>query len=140
MMISLFAWICLSYGLAAYVVNWVYKRSVHEAPLTSVHYVLVTRNHASQLEWYLRAINWHSLLRSIPHKVTLMDDHSADDTLAIADKMGSTGMDLRVVGMKDKTLGEVKERHLMEDGMESLRIVDLRKPGEASKIPYVHIS
>lgn len=141
-MISLIIWICAVYGLAVAAVHLMYKRSDREL-LSAEHYVLITRNHGGQLEWYLRAIGWHSTLRSVPYTVTLADDSSDDDTLKIAERMGADrGLDVEVIPFTTLSSQANEVLRLSQEPElhgRSVRLVDLRKPGEASKIPYVHV-
>ncbi|WP_223065968.1 hypothetical protein [Paenibacillus caui] len=143
-MISLGLWILLGYGLAAAVVHWLYSRSnggMSGSRGRSIHYVLITRNHGRQLEWYLRAICWYAGLRSTHPTVTLIDEDSEDDTLAIAERMRRfEGIHLQVIKFSGVLSKEELERHSPDFQGESVLFIDLRQPGEASKIPYVHVS
>ncbi|ANS76104.1 hypothetical protein AWM70_17205 [Paenibacillus yonginensis] len=142
-MITLALWIVAGYALAALAVHGLYRRSLNREAAGErrfVHYVLVTRNHGRQLEWYLRAISWYAKLSSKPHLVTLVDEHSEDDTLAIAERMSrSEGMELQVIRFSGELSREDLAQHSPELEQDGFLFVDLRKPGEAAKIPYVHV-
>ncbi|WP_138495827.1 hypothetical protein [Paenibacillus pinistramenti] len=142
-MVILAVWIVAGYALAAVAVHLLYKRSAggySGGKRRFVHYVLVTRNHGRQLEWYLRAISWYAKLSSIPHLVTLVDEHSEDDTLAIAERMErAEGMELQVIRFSGELSQDDLAGHSPQLEDEGFLFIDLRKPGEASKIPYVHV-
>jgi hypothetical protein len=54
---------------------------------TPVHYLLLTKNNQTQIEWYLRYLVFIAWWEGRPLKVTLADDGSTDDTLAIASRL-----------------------------------------------------
>ncbi|AWB46244.1 hypothetical protein DCC85_20145 [Paenibacillus sp. CAA11] len=141
--IPLGIWVLFVYGLAAMSVHLSFVRFDRSEAYRrrTVHYVLITRNHAHQMEWYLRAIRWYADLRGMQLQVTIMDDGSEDETREIAECMRRSGeLDISVIGFSrlrsmDMDSDPVK---LTGEG-ENARFVDLRLPGEASKIPYVHV-
>ncbi len=51
------------------------------------HYVLITHNNQMQVEWYLRSLLIYSKMRGQSLKITIIDEGSQDDTLAIVWRM-----------------------------------------------------
>lgn len=102
-MIPFMGYILLCYGVAAIAVHAMYRWHVHRHPksIKRVHYVLITQNHENQMEWVLRALHWYSKMKGIALRVTLLDNESIDDTLAIAKKMQSHGMQITMMQVKD---------------------------------------
>jgi hypothetical protein len=142
-MIILALCVLLGYLLAAVAVHLLYRRSVREGSglsRRSAHYVLVTSNHGRQLEWYLRALSWYAKLSSMSHLVTLVDEHSEDDTLAIAERFSKAeGLELQVIRFSGELSREDLVQHSPELQKNGFLFIDLRQPGEAAKIPYVHV-
>lgn len=54
-----------------------------------IHYLLITRNNAPHIEWYLRSLLFFSWLKARTVKIIILDEHSEDDTLAIAERMAA---------------------------------------------------
>lgn len=102
-MIPFMGYILLCYGVAAIAVHAMYRWHVHRHPksVKRVHYVLITQNHENQMEWVLRALHWYSKVKGIALRVTLLDNESIDDTLAIAKKMQAHGMQITMMQVKD---------------------------------------
>lgn len=135
-------WIMLCYGLAAVLVHLMHRLYIRRpagVPRRE-HYILVTRNHGQQMEWYLRAISWYARLRGRDCRITVYDEDSDDDTLAITHRMKKSGdVELSVYGLT----GSLEEAELWRQAgpadEEKALFIDLRLPMEAAKIPYVHI-
>ncbi|WP_068620608.1 hypothetical protein [Paenibacillus tuaregi] len=135
-------WILLCYGLAAMLVHLMHRlyiRRQADKPRRE-HYILVTRNHGQQMEWYLRALSWYSRIRGKDCRITVFDEDSEDDTLAITHRIHKSGeLELSVI----KLSGAVQEDELWRQAGkaegETALIIDLRLPMEAAKIPYVHV-
>ncbi|AZK45904.1 hypothetical protein [Paenibacillus lentus] len=141
-MVPYMVWVLLSYGVAGLIVHLLHNRQLRDKPnlCKQVHYILVAHNHEKQMEWYLRALLWYSCLRAQSLRVTILDEGSQDDTLAIIERMKyANGMDLTVIGTAD-----IEDQHESiwysnpEDGEQS-KFIDLRIPQEAAKIPYVQV-
>jgi len=136
MMIPLL-WITAVYVLAAAAVHlfhaWQKRKS---SPW--VHYTLVTSNHEGQIEWYIRAFGWYSFISGKKLRLTVMDAASTDQTVEIVHRMhGTAGMELSVVPMQSSVEnGDIAGTLVLADGMIS-EMIDLRKPHEAERIPYV---
>lgn len=139
-MISYIGWVLLSYGLAAALVH-VLHGLVQQGKRKNrrVHYILVTSNHENQMEWYLRALTWYTRLRGLALRVTVLDENSQDDTLAILRKLEKQGgLELTVIGLAVVRQEDV-EVHVASAAGDEPVCIDLRVPREANKIPYVHV-
>lgn len=55
-----------------------------------VCYVLVTRNNATQIEWYLRMLLFVSRLKGRTVHIVMLDEHSEDETLSIAQRLAAS--------------------------------------------------
>ncbi|HEY4391643.1 MAG TPA: hypothetical protein VGN02_09905 [Paenibacillus sp.] len=139
-------WILISYGLAAAMVHLVHGQYLRMQPRSSkrMHYVLVTHNHEQQMEWYLRALSWYGRWRGHAVKVTVLDEASEDNTIAIAERLGhQSGMELKLARLAAVSEEDMKRYMLpteeQQNEVEHQLYIDLRSPGEANKIPYVHV-
>ncbi|ALS24489.1 hypothetical protein [Paenibacillus naphthalenovorans] len=86
MMLGL-VWImgCYAGGiLLVHLLHWHWKRRGTE-PVA--HYVLRTYNNQLQMEWYLRSLHFFSWIKGRTIAVTIVDEGSTDDTLAIAERL-----------------------------------------------------
>ncbi|MUG88015.1 hypothetical protein GNP92_16850 [Paenibacillus timonensis] len=139
-MVPYVGWILLSYGMAAALVHVLHSLYLQgKRKDRAIHYILVTSNHENQMEWYLRALSWYARLRGLPLRVTVLDESSQDDTLAIMRKLESQGeMELTVIGLAVVRQEDV-EAHASLLNEETPVCIDLRIPREADKIPYVHV-
>lgn len=91
------------------------------------------------MEWYLRALSWYARLRGLSLQVTVLDEGSKDDTLAIARRLqAQDDMELTVIGLTVVRQEDVEEQTAQIKGTNPV-YVDLRIPQEADKIPYVHV-
>lgn len=141
-MVPYFGIIVSSYLLAVVFVHVSHGYYLRKKPRDRrTHYVLITRNHGSQLEWYLMSLAWYSLWRGVPLRVTVLDDGSQDDTKAIMKCWKiNKGMELAVMEWAAAWEGNIVEQmQAISAGEETLICVDLRNPQEANKIPYVHV-
>ncbi|WP_334072165.1 hypothetical protein [Paenibacillus sp. A14] len=134
-------WILLGYVMAALLVHLSYGRLRRQPPENSgrTHYILVTRNHGDQMEWYLRALSWYARIRGESVKVTVLDEYSQDDTRRIVQRLrNQPGIELALRSWRASgDAGMSGSGALAEE--ETLIYVDLRKPQEAAKIPYVQV-
>lgn len=86
MMLGL-VWImsCYAAGIAlVHLLHWHWKRQGTER---TTHYVLRTYNNQLQMEWYLRSLHFFSWVKGRTIAVTIADEGSTDDTLAIAERL-----------------------------------------------------
>lgn len=139
-MVPYMGWVLLSYGLTAALVHLLHGIYLWRKPKdNAIHYILVTSNHENQMEWYLRALSWYARLRGLRLRVTVLDEGSEDDTLAIMRKLQAQGdMELTVIGLAAVRKEDVDAQTAHITG-ESPVCIDLRIPQEAGKIPYVHV-
>ncbi|WP_166243613.1 hypothetical protein [Paenibacillus turpanensis] len=72
------------YGLCVAWVHWIHARSRGEERVP--HYILVTHNNQSSIEWVLRLLTCWSWMHGTDVKVTILDAASEDDTLSIIEK------------------------------------------------------
>ncbi len=141
-MVSYMGWIMLGYGLAAILVHFLHGVLLRRKPKDGkrLHYILVTHNHGNQMEWYLRALSWYAGLRGESVKVTVLDEASEDDTLAIIQRLrNQSGIELTTIGLMTADAEEINRQTALWTEEEIKVHVDLRVPQEASKIPYVHV-
>ncbi|RCX19089.1 hypothetical protein DFP94_105105 [Fontibacillus phaseoli] len=140
-MVSYMGWILLGYGLAAVLVHFLHGVLLRTKPKDGkkLHYILVTHNHENQMEWYLRALSWYARLRGESVRVTVLDEASQDDTLAIIQRLrDEAGIELTAVCLM--TVGAEEIGRQAAGTEEEIKVhVDLRVPQEAAKIPYVHV-
>jgi hypothetical protein len=54
-----------------------------------VYYVLITRDNAMHIEWYLRSLLFFSALKGRTVKMIVLDEGSGDETTAIAERMAA---------------------------------------------------
>ncbi|WP_055106068.1 glycosyltransferase family A protein [Paenibacillus ihumii] len=133
-------WILFSYGIAGTLVHLFYSRHLKNPsiPRKQVHYILVAYNHENQIEWYLRALMWYSCLSAQSLRITILDEGSQDDTLAIIERMKyANRLNLTVIGRTGIQDEHDMIRRSVPDEGEQLKFIDLRVPHEAAKIPYV---
>lgn len=139
-MFAYMSWIVVGYGLAALLVHLLHRRFLRNAKkdVFATHYILMTRNHGHQMEWYIRALSWYAKIRGECIHVTILDQESEDDTHAILARLYyESSVSLDIMDMpeaSDKLL--CKNPELVD--RENQIHVDLRIPQEADKIPYVH--
>ncbi|MBP2001785.1 hypothetical protein J2Z69_002841 [Paenibacillus shirakamiensis] len=132
-------WIIACYGLATLVVHWVHVGYIRRQAAESQfeHFILVTHNHGQQMEWYLRAISWYGQIRGRNCRITVLDEGSEDDTVAITERMrDSSEMELQVIGITAEPSEDIRNQADWTKGHKACYI-DLRLPMEAAKIPYV---
>jgi len=78
-------WIFGSYAASIALVHWCYRRHrVNGRKIT--HVLLITHNNQLQVEWYIRSLLFFSRLKGRDVHVTIADEGSTDDTLAIAER------------------------------------------------------
>ncbi|ECH9276598.1 hypothetical protein YV30_24465, partial [Salmonella enterica subsp. enterica] len=131
-MVPYVGWILLSYGMAAALVHILHSLYLQgKRKDRAIHYILVTSNHENQMEWYLRALSWYARLRGLPLRVTVLDESSQDDTLAIMRKLETQGeMELTVIGLAVVRQEDV-EAHAALLASDAPVCIDLRVPQEA---------
>lgn len=86
MMLGL-VWIMGTYAVGILLIHWLHWRWKRRGLERKMHYVLVTRNNQMQVEWYIRSLGFFSWLKGRSIAVTLVDEGSTDETLAIAGRL-----------------------------------------------------
>ncbi|TMV47165.1 hypothetical protein FE783_23265 [Paenibacillus mesophilus] len=77
-----------AYGFAIAIVHLVRSRFRWNRQ-KPIHYVLITRNNALQIEWYLRTLLFVSRMKARMIHIVVMDERSEDDTMAIAERLAA---------------------------------------------------
>ena len=108
------------YGLAVLLMHGCYARFGAKGR-KPVHYVLVTNNNETQLEWYVRSLLFFSWLKGRPVFLVIADEGSTDGTLAIAHILkrqqsamdivewaDSVRLDRLLAGLKDEAVVTVR--------------------------------
>jgi hypothetical protein len=85
-MIQGLMWILGSYGFCILLVHLL-NGSIHKKRDKVVHYVFVTRDNQNEIEGRLRSIFIAAWLSGRSLKVTILDEASQDETLAIAGRL-----------------------------------------------------
>ncbi|MFE5324122.1 hypothetical protein ACFQ88_36130 [Paenibacillus sp. NPDC056579] len=78
-------WIFGSYAASIALVHWCYRRH-RKSDRKITHLLLITHNNQMQVEWYIRSLLFFSRLKGRDVHVTIADEGSTDDTLAIAER------------------------------------------------------
>ncbi|WP_379129866.1 hypothetical protein [Paenibacillus sp. sgz500958] len=93
-MVAQLIWIAAVYASAVILVQiFRIREESKQSPRTGkwMHYVLITRNHESVVEWYIRALGFHSFITGKQLRLTLVDDGSSDDTMMLVSIMKRSG-------------------------------------------------
>ncbi|MDF2721732.1 MAG: hypothetical protein K0Q59_1407 [Paenibacillus sp.] len=77
-----------AYGLAIAVVHMVSSR-FRRNRRKPIHYVLITRNNAMHIEWYLRSLLFVSRLKARAIHIAVIDERSEDETAAIVQRLAA---------------------------------------------------
>ncbi|NHN33859.1 hypothetical protein [Paenibacillus agricola] len=85
MMIGLL-WIIGSYAASILLVHWCCRRVRHEGR-KAVRVWLITNNNQLQMEWFIRYLHFSSWLKGKDIQMTIADQGSTDDTLAIVERL-----------------------------------------------------
>lgn len=79
-------WIAVCYGLSIVVVHCCLKRVKREATRHQ-HYILLTKDNQSNIEWTLRSLFFLAWVNGEEYKITILDESSEDDTMAIITRL-----------------------------------------------------
>jgi len=79
-------WILGSYAAGIVMVHWLYRQSRNE-DRQATHFLLITCNSQLQVEWYIRSLYFFSRLKGREIQVTIADEGSLDETMAIIDRI-----------------------------------------------------
>ncbi|MEF3305156.1 hypothetical protein [Paenibacillus sp. GYB003] len=77
-----------AYGLAIALVHFGWYR-LRRSRLGPIHYVLITKNNAMHIEWYLRSLLFVSRLKAREVRIVILDESSEDETLAIVERLAA---------------------------------------------------
>jgi hypothetical protein len=125
-MVAQLIWIAAVYASAVVLVHILHHRKhAREVMRTGkrLHYILITRNHEAVIEGYIRMLAFHAFWTGILYQVTLLDDGSEDETLAIASKLACGGSAINFAPLMhwySRQAEDVSQREI---------VIDLRKPG-----------
>ncbi|GAA4873922.1 hypothetical protein GCM10023310_61970 [Paenibacillus vulneris] len=78
-------WIFGSYAASIALVHWCYRRR-RRTGRNETHFLLVTHNNENQVEWYIRSLLFFSRFKGRDVHLTIADEGSTDETLAIAEQ------------------------------------------------------
>jgi hypothetical protein len=79
-------WIVGSYAIGIALVHWCYRRDREKSQIET-HVALITYNSQLQVEWFVRSLLFFSRLKGKEIQLTVADEGSTDDTLAIVEKL-----------------------------------------------------
>lgn len=85
------------YAIAAFMVHVAYRLSKSREE-TNKHYILVAENDGHKMEWYLRSFMFFMRRTGAAVRLTVVDQGSSDDTVAIANRLarhGSAGLTIQ---------------------------------------------
>lgn len=127
-------WIIGIYGLCALLVHVVHS-GFHRHPKEVLvkHYVLITHNNQLHIEWYMRSLILFSWLKGKEIKVTVMDEGSSDDTVAIVEKMARK----RNAALTLYTTPQNLEQYVHSCSDEEIIVLELNKTDDLMKIPLL---
>ena len=133
-MVAQLIWIAAVYVSAAVIIHMLHNRQkVQQTPQSVkwIHYILITRNHASVVEWYIRALTFQAFLTGKRFRVTFMDDGSSDGTLGIVSRLADSGCSIDLA--TSMYTFQVSEEELQRQGI----VVDLRLSGQSVSLPFM---
>ncbi|WEK53910.1 MAG: hypothetical protein P0Y55_15290 [Candidatus Cohnella colombiensis] len=93
-------WIIGLYAAAVAIVHWAYRR---EAGVAARHYVLVAGNHQMEIEGYVRALQHFSRRSGTDIAITVVLDHSSDETGAIMDRFAKRGTGIACIRKEEQS-------------------------------------
>ncbi|WP_410512617.1 hypothetical protein PaeBR_22070 [Paenibacillus sp. BR2-3] len=139
-MVAQLIWIAAVYASAVAIVHVLHiLEKTRKTPRTGkwIHYVLITRNQESVIEWYIRALTLHAFLTGKRLRVTCADDSSTDSTLLLVSKMKQDGCSLDVETDIGYFVERSSEQRYGNPWMEQEIVVDLRLPGVLVPLPFM---
>ncbi len=132
-MVAQLIWIAAVYASAVAIIHMLHSREqTRQTPRARkwIHYILITRNHETVVEGYIRALNVCALLTGKRLRMTLMDDSSSDGTLEIVSRMARSGSPIDLV----QTMPILQaDEAMMQQGI----VVDLRLSEQQIKLPFM---
>jgi hypothetical protein len=139
-MVAQLIWIAAVYASAVAIVHVLHNREKQgKSPRSGkwIHYVLITRNHESVIEWCIRALSFHAFLTGKRLRLTCMDDSSTDSTLLMVTKMSQDGYALDVGSNREYLVEQSKEQRYSNPWTEQEIVLDLRMPGVLVQLPFM---
>ena len=133
-MVAQLIWIAAVYVSAAVIIHILHNRQkVRQTPQSVkwIHYIFITRNHASVVEWYIRTLTFQAFLTGKRFRVTFMDDGSSDGTLGIVSRLADSGCSIDLA--TSMYTFQVSEEELQQQGI----VVDLRLSGQSVSLPFM---
>ena len=120
------------YGLAIALVHlaWTRFRRGRSKP---IHYVLITKNNALHIEWYLRTLLFVSRLKAREVHIVVLDECSEDDTIAIARRLAALRPDHFEIA--EWYEAEQLDRFMAQYESEEVVLVRLSNTKELQNIP-----
>ncbi|MCZ8514866.1 hypothetical protein O9H85_21075 [Paenibacillus filicis] len=77
-------WIVGCYAAGIALIHILHSRWTRREQAGTVHYALMTRDDQNTVEWFIRSLHFFSWLKGRAITITIIDEGSSDDTLAIA--------------------------------------------------------
>lgn len=133
-MVTQLIWIATIYVSAAIMIHMLHNRQQVRQTTRSrkwVHYIVITQNHESVVEGYIRALTFQALQTGKRLRVTFMDDGSSDGTLGIVSRLADSGCSIDL-STSNYTL-QVSGDDLLHQGI----VVDLRLSGQMSPLSFM---
>lgn len=107
-------WIVGSYGAGIVVVHLLFGTH-QEKPAKKARVLLITKNNATQIEWYIRSMFFFSKLKGREIAATILDEGSTDDTMKIIERLSHTQMLDVQVWPVNESVDEVLRAHEEDD-------------------------
>ena len=132
-MVAQLIWITAVYVSAAVIIHMLHNREQkRQSPrvVEWIHYILITRNHESVVEWYIRALTFHAFLSGKRLRVTFMDEDSRDGTRGIVSRMLHNGCSIDLI---NSAYSFQTHEDIQNQGI----VVDLRLSGQPVPLPLM---
>jgi hypothetical protein len=86
-----------------------------EKPAKKARVLLITKNNATQIEWYIRSLFFFSKLKGREIAATILDEGSTDETMKIIERLSQSHMlDVQVCSVNE-SMDEVMRAHEEDD-------------------------
>jgi hypothetical protein len=80
-------WIFAGYLISIIVIHGCHKHHKRKAQKKMTNVILITYNSQMQVEWFLRSLLFFSRIKGREIHITVVDEGSVDETLAIIDRL-----------------------------------------------------
>jgi hypothetical protein len=132
-MVQLLIWIIIAYAAGALAVHIAYRRL--QGTSDSKHYVLYTLNDQRHIEWAVRSLMLFYWLRNKTISITIIDEGSTDDTLAIVRSLSKRHtLDVRYIAGEEYEISV----HVSTIPHNETIHIRLRQPEDLQKLPILH--